>query len=362
MHTTRIAAAAVASLFCFFSNPTTAPAQEGVKAEAGHEQSAAEELFKKAVEHMKEGRFERACPLLEESYRLDPLPGALFMLASCEAERGRVMTAVKRFGEYLTLYESLSPEKKGRQGTREKDAREMVARLRPQVAAITLVRGDFITTGGTIIKMDGTAISPSLVGTAVSVDPGEHVITTQEGEGPVREHRVKVGPGESREVTLYTIPFLPPFSSDKLVPIVPRENVPVKQPVREPDRQMSEEPVSRISGQRIAAYALGGMGAPVAVAGAIMVGVAVSDQTTTSNECEGIDCLSESEKEYERRVTLRNVGIAGIVLGTLMVGGAVTLFVTDLGSAPSTSKGGVQARVSIGGESGGAGLQIQGRW
>src|SRR5690349_1860666 len=68
------------------------------------------DLFNQGLEAMRARRFEEGCPKLEQSYQLKPRPGTLFTLAECEAQRGRIATAVRRYEEYLKAFESMSPE------------------------------------------------------------------------------------------------------------------------------------------------------------------------------------------------------------------------------------------------------------
>src|SRR5262245_2386168 len=88
----------------------------------------AELAFDRGIEHMQAGRFAEGCPLIEQSYTLDPRPGTLFALADCEVQNGRLATADARYDEYLRMYEALPREKKLKQGTRERDARAVKAR------------------------------------------------------------------------------------------------------------------------------------------------------------------------------------------------------------------------------------------
>ena len=82
----------------------------------GDEEDPAEKSFQRGTAAMAAGRFDEACPAIEESYKLDPRPGTLFTLAECEAQRGRIATAVKRYQDYLAFYTALAPEKKKKQG------------------------------------------------------------------------------------------------------------------------------------------------------------------------------------------------------------------------------------------------------
>jgi hypothetical protein len=78
--------------------------------------AAAEALFDKGVADMKAGRYETGCKAIAESQRIDPRPGTLFTLATCEAQWGRIATAVSRYGDYLAVYERLPDDKKTPKG------------------------------------------------------------------------------------------------------------------------------------------------------------------------------------------------------------------------------------------------------
>src|SRR5882672_11152052 len=73
------------------------------------------DLFNQGLEAMRAKRFDEGCPKLEQSYQLKRRPKTLFTLAECEAQRERIATAVRRYEEYLELFESLSPEEQAAQ-------------------------------------------------------------------------------------------------------------------------------------------------------------------------------------------------------------------------------------------------------
>jgi hypothetical protein len=175
-----------------------------IKAAAADNSDPAEVSFDRGVEHMEGGRFEQACPLIEESYRLDPRPGTLFTLAECEAQRGRIATAVARYGEYLRMYDALPPERRAAQGTREREAITKKSALEPHVPKLLLVLPEGAP-AGTIVKRDGAVVEASSLGVALAIDPGEYVVTTQAPGGPVTENRVMVARGERKEARLKVV-------------------------------------------------------------------------------------------------------------------------------------------------------------
>ena len=81
----------------------------------------------------------RACeqyledPRFAESHRLDPRPGTLFALASCEEKRGRLAAAVRIYDEYLALCR-LAKEGK----TLDKKVYELPKELDQEIAGIKL--------------------------------------------------------------------------------------------------------------------------------------------------------------------------------------------------------------------------------
>src|SRR4051812_3860428 len=99
---------------------TNASAADSVTAEA---------LFEKGVAEMQAGRFETACPAIEESQRIDVRPGTLFTLAECYAQWGKVATASARYQEYVDLVSQLTVEQQQRHRARVEIARAQLAKL-----------------------------------------------------------------------------------------------------------------------------------------------------------------------------------------------------------------------------------------
>jgi hypothetical protein len=161
----------------------------------------AQALFDRGLEAFKAGRYDVACPALEQSYKLDPLPGALFTLAECELKRGHLAAASARYDEYLRVYAALPPDKQAKQAERERIAVSQRAAIASRVAELTLV----LPAGApreTQVMRDGVPVAAAALGVPALVDPGEHVITIQVPGRPPNEMRVSLSAGEKKGVAL----------------------------------------------------------------------------------------------------------------------------------------------------------------
>src|SRR4051812_33677422 len=88
-------------------------------------------LFDQGLADLEAGRFEQACPAIEQSYQLDPRPGTLFTLAECESQRGRLATAVTHYTDYLAVYKGLDAPRRTEHKERADVAAAEIASLRP---------------------------------------------------------------------------------------------------------------------------------------------------------------------------------------------------------------------------------------
>ncbi|APR79558.1 Hypothetical protein A7982_04905 [Minicystis rosea] len=275
---------------------------------------------------MDAGRYETACPPIEESYTLDPRPGTLITLAECEAKRGRIATAVKRYEDYLTLHAALTPEKKRKQGDREKVAREQKAMLSPLVPELllTLPRAPH----GTVVSLDGAPLTPAALGAAVVVDPGEHVITVRVPQRQPREVRVAIGRGEKRSLLLEVPPAPAVTTSSPDVTVTP--------PM--PQRQGP-------SGQRIASIVTGSVGIAGLVVGAITGAVAVSKKGVLKQHC-GIGgdptaCDHEGKLAADGLETSGLISTIGFGIGIAGAATGIALFVAEPKAQPAGAMGAI---------------------
>jgi hypothetical protein len=299
--------------------------------------AAAEALFDRGLAEMKAGRYETGCPAIAESQKLDPRPGTLFTLAVCEAQWGRIASAVTRYGDYLALYEKLTKEQKGRQGDRPNEARRQREALRPQIPELTLT----LPAGapaGTIVTRNGVVIAGAVLGISLPVDPGDHTITTQVPGGPVIERMIAIAKGEKKVVTLELKAAPAPISAPEPPKVIdtpqpPKANEASKPNVK-PVQRTERQPLKSTggpSGRRVAAYAAGGAGLAGLVLGSVMGGLTLGKKVVVANHCgdavqpgdptacdqTGLDAVSSANATA--LVSSIGFGVAALGIGTSVV-------------------------------------------
>lgn len=171
-----------------------------VMASAKEEPSRAQELFDQGLKDMLAGKYETGCPALEESYELDPAPGALFTLAECEAKWGHDGRALELYEDYVDEYDAMSTEEQKGQGERPDIARKQIDKLSDKTGRV-VIDVPSSAPAGTAVEIDGRRVDAEDYGEPKPVDPGTHTVTvTYPGEEP-REYTVEVQEGESRRVS-----------------------------------------------------------------------------------------------------------------------------------------------------------------
>lgn len=275
------------------------------------EKDTAKTLFEQGIADLEAKNYDKACPALDQSQKLDPRPGTLFALAECEGFRGHGVVAYARYGEYLQVYASLSRDKQAKQGSREKDARAKRAELERTLAQATFsLPAD--APAGTVVTRDGAPLAASDLGSPVMLDPGAHIVTTQVPDGPVNEQRFTLEKGEKRTISL-EVKTSGPAATSAPQPLPP--------------------PSSSTSSRRIATFAAGGLGVVGIAVGGITGGLMLSKQGTIKDNCRagspGVQlCNTEGASAGNDAKTLGAIATAGFAVGLVGLGAAVVLFVT----------------------------------
>jgi serine/threonine-protein kinase len=154
-----------------------APPRAALAQPSPETRAAATALFEDARRLMADGKYTEACPKLEESQRIDPGAGTLFNLALCYEAQNRTASAWVSFRDVAQMALTAG------QADREKLARGKAAALEPKLMKLKITAQP--GAAGVEVKRDGAVVSPALLGTPVSLDPGKHVLSaTAPGKEP----------------------------------------------------------------------------------------------------------------------------------------------------------------------------------
>jgi serine/threonine-protein kinase len=341
---------------------------------AGNAQTApgppsAEHLFEQGVRLLKEGRYDAACPLLEQAQSRVMGIGVTLYLAECYEQSGRTSKAWREFDRARQL------------AATRKDGRAVIAARR---ADALLIRSPKLRIGvsvpaaidGLKVTDDGATVDPDAWGRARPVDAGEHVVrATAPGRQPF-QIAVDVAPGTSMssvEVPVLDVeapgrqdvgtatpaPPVPP-----LPPATPAAPSPPSPPPAPAVAVLSPPPGGPPTGdravdwQRITGVSLLGLGAVGVGIGAV-TGLEARSRLAQSNanghcgpdnRCDGTGMADRSAALTDARFsTVGFIGGAACLVG----GGALLL------TAP-----GADGAVSVAprAEARGASMVLQGRW
>ena len=304
-----------------------AAAPGSARAEATAEQrAAAQALFDDARNMIGQRRWAEACPKLEESQRLDPGIGTLLNLAECQSQTGKTASA------WANFLEAAYQAKHDGQAKREATARARAAALEARLSKLTILAVSGAAGGAPIeIKRDGVTIAPSLVGTAVPVDPGAHQISasapgkrpwstqvTVKAEG--QQLTVSVPQLEDADRTARQDVRAPDPASPKL-PLPPEEPPPAGPP---PNLDTGRGP--RAGGAVLLTLGIGGL-----VVAGVFTGLAKSkNDASNSDGCSAKTNGCTNQNAFDERNDARtfgNVATAGWVAGSVLSAGGIGLVV-----------------------------------
>jgi hypothetical protein len=273
--------------------------------------AAAELLFQEARKLMDAKRYGEACPKLVASHKLAPAVGTLLNLADCYERGGQLASAWVRFHEAIALAQRLG------RPDREKTAKERADKLEPRLIKLTVSGRE----SGLEVKLDGNVLDPTVLGTAVPIDPGKHTIdASAKGKKPFA---TTIDASERSRSPSIEIPVLEVDPDAKNgATTTPVDNLP-------PDPNKSDGSTQRIIG--VVGMGLGGAGL---VLGSIFGLRTSSKWSETKEHCTGLEC---DRTGVELAASAKNAGtvstISFIAGGVFLVGGAVLFF-----TAPTAPK------------------------
>jgi serine/threonine-protein kinase len=306
------------------------------RAQAGGDKAAAEVLFEQAHALVEKGDYRQACPKYAESLRLDPGLGVMLHLASCWEKAGKPASAWAQYREAEQV------------AVRTGDSRAEVARKRAEALEqklyrLTIVVPAAVTVDGLAVARDGEPVGRAQWGTAVPIDPGEHVIVAMAPGKQRWEGRVEA-PDQFGSTSI-TVPVLadasaPAASAASSAPAFPEasaQNLP-------PDS--AAPPASMWTTQRILAVGAGAVGV-IGVGIGTYFGIVTKTKLDDSNSdgCSGNHCNSTGASLRNDAFNAGTVSTVAFVVGAVgLAGGAVLWF-----TAPSPTTPRVGAAVGPGG-------------
>lgn len=268
----------------------------------------AEELFRRAKALMAEKKDREACPLLEESERLDPQIGTLLNLAICHENMGRIASA---WGEFKAV------EQRANRNDRVKMAHDRAARLEVRLSRLKIVAAD--KPAGLVVKVDGETKGEPLWG-GVAVDPGTRTIEAS-APGKVTATVKTDVEGEGTLVTV-TVPRLEDQPAPKPV-VVARVDPAIEQ--REHDR------VAANRSRRTTGIVVGASGLAVLAAGGVFGILAIGKNSDAAGACPepcvaGSSAARTADDHTDRALLFANIANVAIPVGAVAAAVGAWLF------------------------------------
>lgn len=268
----------------------------------------AEELFRRAKALMNENKHREACPLLEESERLDPQMGTLLNLAICHETVGKIASA---WGEFRAV------EQMAKQANREdrmKLAHERAEKLEPRLPRIKVLVPSDAKVHGLTIKVDGEVKGEPLW-SGVAVDPGTRTVEASAPGKKTASLKVKVD------------------DEGMLVPItIPKLEDAPKAPPPGAQTGPTDEELNANRSKKTTGLVVGGLGLAAVATGGVFGVLAIMRDGEAHDQCPkpcfvGSKEAQAADTTTDRALLFANVSNVVIPIGAiaLIIGGYMIL-------------------------------------
>lgn len=307
-----IAAASLTGLVAMLS------ASPAVAQPSGQDVATAQALFDEGKRLMQAGKFDEGCPKLVESQRLDPGGGTLLVIAMCHEGQGKTATAWAEFGV------ALGEARKDKRADRENAALDRIRVLEPKLTRVRVSVANKID--GLEVRRDGTKVGDAQWGTALPVDPGDHVFEARAPGKKTWSSTVAVkGEGATIEVA---IPKLDddPGATVAPVPVVTPPPATAKPPETPP---ASSDGSSTGSSRLTWVIVAGGIGVVATGVGAALGASASARWDDAVRACPDNKCTRQADLTYgEQAGTRADIATTLFVVGGIGLVTAAVLFFT----------------------------------
>lgn len=266
------------------------------------DKSLATQLFKEGRTLVDQGKIAEGCRKLEESQRLDPGGGTLLNLALCHEKEGRTATAWAEFTEALGI------ARKDDRPQRAEIAQQHIEALEPTLSRLIVQVPPASDLADLEIKRDGTAIRRAAWGTAMPVDPGDHIIEAFAlGKIPWKQTVTVGGKAETKTIS---VPVL------DNAPIAPTPISAATAPSNQTSSTFVEvkKPVSP------AAWVAYGIGVAGIGVGTYFGVRAMADKKTGDDNCPQDRCTAAGVSANNDAIQEANISTVGFGVGVLGVG------------------------------------------
>jgi hypothetical protein len=324
---------------------------------AQNTKTAAESLFQTAKQLMADKKYSEACPKLVESQRLDPSSGTLLNLGRCYEGLGKTASAWAEYKAAAVLAAQLG------QKDREQGARELAKALEPKLSKLTITAA---AVPGLVVKSDGVEMGAAMLGTALFVDPGDHVV---EASAPGHEPfstTVKVGPdGDSKTASIPALVKKPETAPSVTATATAPPTATAAPSVTATGAPTTTPPGESSGSMRTASYVLLGVGAAGIGVGAILGGLAAADVGNAQNDptlCPEKLCTPAGREVINGASSKALVSSIALPVGLAAAGAGVVLFLLSPKAPAKTGSGVRSVAVSPAVGPDGAALSVRGKF
>lgn len=289
--------------------------------ESPQKQAAAEALFRDGRRLMSEGKLDEACPKFLAAQKLDSTTGTALNIGECFERAGKLATAWAGFDEARSL------AKRAGDTARAAEAERRMKLLEERLSKLLVQAPPGGVPAGTEIRLDGQGLDPAVLGTAIPVDAGDHVLEVTRG-------------GSTSKTTVHV-------------------DAPGTRAVQLPGTEQGAAAETSWGAQRIAGVTALGVGAASLVVGAIFGGLAMSKKAASNDgHCDAMDfCDTTGRSLRADAITAGNVSTGMFVAGGVLAAGGLVLFLTaPSGAAVRHESASVRLKVGAGN------VSLTGRW
>jgi hypothetical protein len=268
------------------------------------DKALASSLFDQARALLGDGKVADACRKLEESRRLDPLPGTLLNLAVCHEKEGLLASAFAEFREARAMAE------RDNRPDRITLADEHMHAMEPKISALVITVDPGADVPGLTITRDATPIGRATWGARIPMDPGEHVVeASAPNKKPWKTTVTVLVDGNVQTVSVKALEDATPAP-----PPVVAAAVDAHGPSSPPDAGPSPK---GLSSQRIGALVSGGAGV-VALGVGSYFGIRAIDDHNASNAPGNVSLNNDAKLSADTSTATMIVGAAGLAVGAFL--------------------------------------------